>query len=180
MKELSLHILDIAENSVSAGSSDVSVSICESEKDNMLKIKITDDGRGMSNETLRMVTDPFYTTRTTRKIGMGIPLFKQAAESCGGNFQIESSPGKGTVVKVSMVLNHIDRQPIGDIAGVIVQLVSSYPAIDFVYVHKTDSGLYEFKTVDIKEVLGDVPLNDLKVVKFIRVMIRENIQALYK
>jgi hypothetical protein len=178
MTELSLHILDIVHNSISAKASVVAISVYESKMQNKLEIEISDNGKGMDISTLDKVTDPFYTTRTTRKVGLGIPLFKQAVEICEGNFNIDSVLGKGTIIKAALPLAHIDRQPMGDIAGVLVQLVSSFPYIDFVYKHITDKGEYIFNTKEIKEMLEGMSLQEPEIIKFIREMIRENLNVI--
>lgn len=178
MKELSLHILDIVQNSTAAMASLIGIKIEESIACDSLSIEISDNGNGMDEEILKQVTDPFFTTRTTRKVGLGLSLFKQATEQCGGTFNIVSSPGAGTIVQVTMPYKHIDRQPLGDIAGVISLLVSVSPEINFVYSHKTDKGKYTFDTREIKKELDDVPISNLQVIKFIREMIRENLDEI--
>jgi hypothetical protein len=178
MTELSLHILDIVHNSLFAKASLISILIVESRENNLIRINIKDDGLGMDPDIKKKVTDPFYTTRTTRKVGMGLPLFKQAVELCSGNFKIDSELGKGTIIEVDMPLDHIDRQPLGDIAGVIAQLVGSFPEVDFVYNHQTEAGVYNFDTRQVKATLDDIPINDLNVIQFIREMIRENLKEI--
>jgi hypothetical protein len=178
MTELALHILDIVQNSISGKASVIYISITESIAGNTYQIEIEDNGIGMDKETVSKVLDPFYTTRTTRKVGLGLPLFKQAVELCDGSFAIESVPGKGTRVKASMLLNHLDRQPLGDIPGVMAQLSSSFPNIDFIYHHKTDVGEYTFDTREIKETLEGMPLSDARIINFIRDMIRENLNEI--
>ena len=130
MRELALHVLDIAENSVKANASLVTVEIIA--KDNILTIRISDDGRGMSEEFLSKVTDPFTTTRTTRKVGMGIPLLKQAAETSGGAFDIKSKLGVGTTVTATFLLDDVDRMPLGDVAETATTLL--YPQCDFKWI----------------------------------------------
>ena len=140
MKELSLHLLDIAQNSISAGAGNIEIYVCESvEKDRMI-LSITDDGRGMSKDFLSRVADPFTTTRKTRKVGMGIPLFKLAAELTGGTFSIDSTLGKGTVVTAVFIPSHIDMPPLGDMTGTMLALIQGSPQLEFVYRHKTDRG----------------------------------------
>jgi hypothetical protein len=178
MTELSLHILDIVQNSISAKATAVSIVISESITGNSYKIEITDNGKGMDEETVAKALDPFYTTRTTRSVGLGLPLFKQAVELCEGKFLIESLPGKGTSIKASMLGNHIDRQPLGDIAGVLVQLISSYSSIHFLYKHETDYGKYEFDTNTIIGTLDGIPINDVNVIRFLRQMIQENLDEI--
>jgi hypothetical protein len=178
MKELALHILDIIENSLTAGASNVTTSINEDEASDLYEIEIADNGRGMDTDTLKKVQDPFYTTRSTRKVGLGISLFKQAVMQCNGKFLIESALGKGTVVKASMQLHHIDRQPLGDMPGVFVQLYCSYPDVAFKYIHTTANGRYVFDSLEIKNALGDIKFINAEIRNFIKAMILENLDAI--
>jgi hypothetical protein len=178
MTELALHILDIVQNSISAKASFIEITIHEDIKTDLLTIEITDNGNGMNEKELQNAFDPYFTTRTTRKVGLGLPLFKQAAELCSGSFFLESEPGKGTKVKASMQYSHIDRQPLGDLAGTIALLVSSNPAIDFIYDHTTNKGQFLFDTRAVKSELGHIPITHPKVTKFIREMIQENLEDL--
>lgn len=178
MKEISLHIMDIAQNSISAKASLVEIRITESPKTNQLTIEISDNGKGMDDQTLMQVTDPYFTTRTTRRVGLGIPLFMQAARQAGGTMQITSSPGNGTTLITEMQLGHIDLQPLGDIAGVISLLVCGNPEIDFIYTHKTDRSEYKFDSREVKKELGDLSIAHPQVAKFIKEMIRENLETI--
>ena len=117
MRELSLNVLDIAQNSIAAGASLTEITVEEDTAADRVVIIVKDDGRGMTPEQVRRVSDPFYTTRTTRKVGMGIPLFRMAAEMAGGGLTIDSTPGVGTTVTASFVRSHIDRMPLGDMTG---------------------------------------------------------------
>ncbi len=175
MKELSLHILDIAKNSVKAKASLITININEDEEKNLLTIEIIDNGCGMSEDFLKTVKDPFSTTRTTRKVGMGISLFEAAAIQCGGGLRIESKLGEGTRVEALFELNSIDRAPIGDMAGTMTTLISGSPEIDFVYSHKINGKEFTLKTEEIKEVLGDVPLDLPEVVIWIDGYIKEGL-----
>ncbi len=175
MKELSLNILDIAQNSVAANAKQIVISVIIKTDENLLKIVIEDDGKGMSDEILKAVTDPFVTTRTTRKVGMGIPLFKQSAKQSDGDFNIKSKIGKGTVVTASYKLNHIDRPPIGDIASTIAMLVSCNENIDFIFNYISDDYEFIFDTKEIKEILNGVSVNTPDVVIWMQDFIRENI-----
>ena len=132
----------------------------------------------MDEATVVKVTDPFFTSRTVRKVGLGIPLFKQNAEATGGNLKIESKTGEGTIFEAKFGLSHWDRPPMGDIAGSIVILVSANPEIDFIYRHSTEKGEYTFDTNEVKEILECVPLNDPEIVMALRQMIRENIKEI--
>lgn len=178
MKELSLHIMDLVQNSIRAKASKIEVSITESPESNRLTIAINDNGSGMSKEILRKVSDPFYTSRTTRQVGLGIPLFKQLVEQCNGTLSITSETGKGTSLSSEMELNHIDRQPLGDIAGIMVLLLLANPGIHFIYKHRTEKGEYVLDTAEIKNILGTNSVNDPGILQFIREMIRENLKEI--
>lgn len=178
MKDLSLHILDIMQNSVAAGAHHIALTIGEDHASNIFCMQISDDGRGMDATTLEKVTDPFFTTRTTRKVGLGIPLLKQNAERTGGTFSIRSAVGVGTSVECTFVFDSIDLLPPGDIAGVIALTAASNPGIDIRYSHTTPGGTFVFDTTEIKEILGTVPINSAEVITFMKEMINENIQAL--
>lgn len=178
MQTLSDHILDIAQNSIRAKASRVEIDLQENLTKDSLVISIKDNGCGMDATTLAKVTDPFFTSRTVRKVGLGIPLFKQNAEATGGSLVIESKPGEGTTTAATFTLSHWDRPPMGDIAGSIVILVSANPEIDFIYRHTTEKGKYTFDTREVKEIMEGVPLNDPEIVMALRQMIRENIKEI--
>ncbi len=179
MKELSLNILDIAENSVKAEATLTEITIVEDKE--LLSIIIRDDGCGMDAETLAMVTDPFYTTRTTRKVGLGIPLLKMACEQTGGSLsiesvkRIESSPLHGTTVKAVFNKNHIDFTPLGDVISSITVLIQGHPNTDFLFKHETERGTVSLDTRELRTVLEDVPLNTYEVLEWIR----ENLEEQY-
>jgi anti-sigma regulatory factor (Ser/Thr protein kinase) len=175
MTTLALHILDIVQNSIRAGASEIQVYITESKASDNLEIRIEDDGSGIPDEMIDKVTDPFTTSRTTRKIGLGLPLLKQHARMTGGDLEIKSNAGMGTSVSTHFRHSHIDRQPIGDMAGVLIILIASNPEIDFLYTHKTDSGEYTFSTSTTKEFLETDNLSDYALLKDIGEMIRENL-----
>jgi sensor histidine kinase regulating citrate/malate metabolism len=178
MTELSLHIMDIVQNSITAQASRVKILIEEDRVADELSIQITDNGMGMTKEVAKKATDSFFTSRHTHKVGLGLPLFKQATEQCDGFFGITSKPGSGTTVTAIMEYSNIDRQPIGDIAGVVALLVSSNPGIEFVYEHRTAKGIYVFDTNEVKQVLEDVSVADPKVMRFIKDMICENLKEI--
>jgi len=178
MKDLALHILDILQNSVTAGASLVKLQIDEVPADDKYLLEFTDNGKGMDAKMTQQVTDPFFTTRTTRKVGLGLPLLKQNAERTGGGMTIHSKPGKGTEVKVEFSFRHIDRLPTGDIAGILALTVSSYPAIDFIYTHNTPEGSFIFNTKEIKESLGNLPISNPQVIAFMKDLIRDNLEEI--
>ena len=178
MKDLALHILDILQNSVTAGSTLVELSIDEIPAQDKYVLRFVDDGKGMDAKMVKQVTDPFFTTRTTRKVGLGLPLLKQNAERTGGSMTIQSQPGRGTKVEVEFSFKHIDRLPTGNIAGTLALTVSSYPEIDFIYTHSTPEGTFVFDTIEIKEKLESIPINDIEVIKFMKDVIHDNIEAI--
>ncbi|MFO7667235.1 MAG: ATP-binding protein [Desulfobacterales bacterium] len=154
MREISLHIMDIVENGISAGSELIEIFINENRIENLLTVVIKDYGKGMSSEEIRTVTDPFVTSRTTRRIGLGLSLWKEASIRCGGDFSIESEPGKRTVVTATFRYDHIDRAPIGDIAGTITLLIAGNPDIDFVYDHVIDRNRFAIDTRELRKERG--------------------------
>lgn len=178
MKEIALHILDIAQNSISAGASCVDIEIMEAPDKDELIIVIEDNGRGMTREMVDRVSDPYYTSRTTRKVGMGIPLFKHNAEQAGGSLEIISEAGTGTRLTARFCRSHMDCPPIGDIAGVVSMLAGANPGLDFKYRHNIGKSEYVFDTKEVKEVLEEVPLSEPTVIRYMKEMIRENLADL--
>ncbi len=174
MQEISLNILDVAQNSVSAGATLIEISVLQSNKNNTLHVIIKDNGRGMTQEQIEKVTDPFYTTRTTRRVGLGVPFLKMICEMTGGTFTIESTVGVGTTISAVFCTNHIDCMPIGDIEDTIFSLVSMSYDIDFIYTIAVDDEIFVFNTYEVKEILGDVSLNVPEVALFIRNYLKEN------
>ena len=173
MKELSLNILDVAKNSTAAGASQVEISL-ELSREAILTLSITDNGCGMDEEQLKSVKDPFFTTRTTRKVGMGIPLFRLAAEQTGGELTIESEKGKGTSTCAVFHTDSIDFTPLGDVTSTITILISMNTDRDFIYRRSRDSEEFVLDTREVKDVLGDVPLNHPDVVLWMKEFIEEN------
>lgn len=179
MKDLSLHILDIAQNSVVANAKLVQIRFTVSRAEDLLTIEVEDDGKGMNEEMVARVTSPFTTTRTTRKVGLGIPLFKAGAERSGGSFSIRSKVGIGTVVQATYQLSNIDRPPMGDLAGTVVSLVMCNPQIDFVFAYGVDGDAFVFDTREIRQQLGaDVPLETPQVVSWMQEYLQEGIDSL--
>ncbi len=178
MKELSLNILDITYNSIKAQATRIEISISECKAKNLVEIKITDDGCGMDEKFLQQVTDPFVTTRTTRKVGLGIPLFKQSAEDTGGEFIIASKVGEGTSVYASFGLDHLDRAPIGDMSSTLISLIQANDGIRFIYRHKTDRGEFILDTDELHAQLGDIPLSEPAVLGWISEYINENLDEI--
>lgn len=173
MREISLHILDIVQNSVVAGATKIEVYVDEDIATDKLIVKIADNGCGMSKEFLEKVIDPFTTKRTTRKVGLGIPLFKTAAEATDGSFDIQSEEGKGTCVTAVFGYSHIDRQPLGDMADTMLGLFTSYENVDFFYQHKIGEKEFEVETAELKKVLDGVPFTTPEVYLWLSEFLKE-------
>ena len=180
MRELSLNILDVAQNSITAGASLITIEVNENTIDHTLLIGIYDNGKGMSEEQVRSVIDPFFTTRTTRKVGMGIPLFKMAAEQTGGKLEIKSELGVGTEVRAYFKTDSVDFTPLGDVASTVQMLITMNTDRDFLYKHSVDGKEFVADTREIKGILGDVPLDTYEVSQWLIEFIKENTEVLYK
>lgn len=183
MREIALHLLDIAENSVAAESRNICMEVIEDLQSDVLRVSVNDDGRGMDAETAKRVLDPFYTTRTTRKVGLGIPLLKLAAESTGGGLTVETESGKGTHIEARFGHSHIDRMPLGDVGTTFLTLLVSYPHIHWVFTYQVrnkqgDVNEFVLNDKEIKSVLGDTPFTEPDVLRILRGMIEEGIAAL--
>ena len=181
MQELSLNILDIAQNSVVAGASLIEIMVeASGENNKMLTIIIKDNGKGMDSQTLENVTNPFFTSRTTRKVGLGIPLFKMAAEQTGGFFDITSEVGVGTQVKAVFDTSNIDCTPLGDVWDTVAILFQMNEDIDFIYTAKRGTEEFVCDTRQLKEVMEGAPLSDPMVVRWIKEFIEENQFEIFK
>lgn len=176
MEDLSLHILDIAENSVAARADKIKIQITEDTKRDVLSLEIIDNGIGMDEETTKKALDPFYTTKTVRRFGFGLSLLSEATKTANGSFSIESKKGKGTRIWATFQLRHIDRQPMGDMGQTMITLLVGYPEIDFVYVHKKNGLEYILDTGEIKAQLGDVPINAPEVLKIIKENLKQGLK----
>ena len=173
MKELSLHLLDVAQNSVTAGARHIDLTLTEDEHQ-VCRLTIADDGCGMTPEFLAQVTDPFATTRTTRKVGLGLPLLRMAAEQTGGVLNIESQVDAGTTVTVLFHGSHIDCPPLGDLSGTVALLIQGAPNVEWTWTHTTPKGSYVLDTRQLREVLGpDVPLSEPAVALWIGEYLQE-------
>ena len=179
MRELSLNVLDVAQNSITAGASLITLSVLEDYASDTLEISILDDGKGMSPEQLESVRDPFFTTRTTRKVGMGIPLFKLAAEQTGGKFDITSEVGVGTEVHALFKTDSVDFTPIWDMCSTVVMLITMNLDRDFIYRRSYGENEFTLDTRELKTILGEVPLDSPEVVEWLKGYITENEQNLY-
>ena len=179
MRELSLHILDLAQNSLTAGASRLDIIVEIDHKKDLVAITLSDDGKGMAPDFLKTVTSPFTTTRTTRKVGLGIPMFKENAELTGGTFSIESTVGAGTKMRAGFVLSSIDRPPLGDLAATMISLVVSNPEFQFHLDYLVDGQSFSFDTEEIRAVLGPVPLDSPEVVSWMKDYLKEGIESLH-
>ena len=174
MEDLSLHILDIVENSVAAQADKIEIRITEDKKNDLLSVEIIDNGIGMDKETIKNVLDPFYTSKTVRRFGLGLPLLSEATKAANGQLSVESKKGEGTKVKADFQYTHIDRKPLGDMGQTIITLVIGNPEIDLIYVHKKNSHTYTLDTRKIKAQLKEAPLNSLDGIR----MLRENLKKM--
>lgn len=174
MPELSLNILDVAQNSVTAGATLTRIDIAANTGQDRMTVVLSDNGCGMTAEQVARVTDPFFTTRTTRKVGLGIPFFKMAAEITGGSFRIDSQKGVGTTTTAEFVLSSIDRMPLGDIAGTMTSLIGPNPDIDFILSVEMDGKGFVMDTRVFKKVLEGVSLGEPEVLTYISGYIQEN------
>mgnify|MGYP001775877742 FL=1 len=173
-----MHILDIVQNSISAGATRVTLTVDEAPAADLLTIAIGDNGKGMTPEQVSRLADPFFTSRTTRRVGMGIPLLMDSARQSGGDVRIESEPGKGTEVTAVFGYSNIDRPPLGDVANALMLLVSSNPALDFLFTYRYNGEEYLFDTVDVREILGDDALKDLTIIRNLEEMIKDNMREI--
>ena len=180
MNELSLHILDVCQNSIKANSTLIKIIISEDLGANLFTIIIEDDGCGMNQKTLSQVADPFYTTRTTRKVGLGISLFKMAAEQTGGKLNISSEINEGTIVKAVFEHDHIDRAPLGSIEETLAILILNEAEIDIYYEHVYENTRYIFSTREVRKVLDGIPFTDYNVIMWVKNNIKEGIRELHK
>ena len=184
MREITLHLLDIVENSVAAQAKSIQITIMEDLASDHLTVSVKDDGKGLDSEMLKLVVDPFVTSRTTRKVGLGIPLFKAAAEACNGSLEINSSPGLGTCLTADFQRSHIDRMPLGDIAGTFLTLLAAHPEISwhFLYRARLPEALafdaYDFDDQAVKEILGDISLTEPEVLSYLRGELEEGISEI--
>jgi len=176
LRELSLHLLDIAENSISAGASRIVISVREDLVADELWLEVVDNGKGMTPEMVAKVLDPFVTSRTTRNVGLGIPLLKQAAEACMGFLTLESELGKGTKLTAKFQHSHIDRMPLGNLEDTIITLLLGTPGVNWVFRYQYNDQVFEFDDTEFKEALGDLPLSDFRVIEFLSDTINEGVR----
>jgi anti-sigma regulatory factor (Ser/Thr protein kinase) len=168
MRDLSMHVLDIVQNSLAAGSSEVEIRIHESLREDLLVIEVKDNGRGIPKGMLPRVTDPFITSRQTREVGLGLSLLKEAAERCSGRLEVHSEEGRGTTVVACFRHDHFDRAPLGDMGETLSVLIAGNPDRDFLYEHRVDDRTYLLETRQMRQILGSVGLEDPTVLDFVR------------
>ena len=178
MQELSMNILDVAQNSVSAGASRIAINVSINNDEDLLVITIEDNGKGMSQEVLEKVTDPFFTTRTTRDVGLGVPFFKMAAEMADGEFEINSKDGQGTTVKASFVYSHIDRAPMGELAETMGQFICLNEEIEISFTYTVNDVKFQVSSGEFTSVLEGVPLNTPDIMLFICGYLKENMETM--
>lgn len=177
MKDLSMHIMDILQNSTRAKATEITLEVLLDSEKETLTLVFKDNGCGMDEETVQKVIDPFYTSRTTRKVGLGLPLLKQNCEMTGGSMHIESKVGVGTTVTAVFGLTHLDTPPMGDLAGTVVLTISAYPDIRFIFHYKLDDEVdYVLDTKEVNEILDGLPINDPDVIASLKEMVEENIK----
>jgi anti-sigma regulatory factor (Ser/Thr protein kinase) len=178
MEDLSLHILDIAENSVEAQADEIRIRLEENRQKDRLTLEIADNGKGMDKELLERALDPFVTTKKARRIGLGLPLLTEAAKAAGGTLTVRSQPGRGTKVRATFQLSHIDLKPLGDLTLTLLTLIAGHPDIDIRYTHAVNGKKYAFDTRDLRAQLHGIPINDPQVIKFIKHDINEGIDQI--
>lgn len=174
MTELSLNVLDVVQNSIRANADFIKIRVEIDSKGDILTISIVDNGCGMSKDQIKKAEDPFFTTRSTRSVGLGVPFFKYAAEAAGGRFHIESEPDRGTKVTAKFVLSHIDRMPLGDMTSTMHTLITLNTEIDFLYVYQVDEKSFTLDTRKFREILGDMPFHVPEVSSYIKEYLIEN------
>ena len=180
MQDISLHILDIAENSIDAGANKIKILINEKPTQNILSIKIQDNGKGLDKKIISEVIDPFYTTKESKRIGLGISLLAQATKESDGKIDIKSKTGKGTTITATFTYNHIDRKPIGDMSKTMIALLTRIgPDINIIYTHKKNGKKFLFDTREIKKKLKEVTIINTEVLRVLKENIRENLENFY-
>lgn len=178
MKDIASHILDITENSVRAGSSLIKITITVSQSGDLYKFEIEDNGCGMKPEQVEQLQNPFFTSRTNRRVGLGVPLLMQNCQMSGGDVFIESNFGSGTKLIATFQLSHIDRPPEGEIADVMVNIITGYSEVDFEIKYSAQNGDFELNTTELKEIFDGIPINDVEVISAIKELVSNNLGEL--
>jgi anti-sigma regulatory factor (Ser/Thr protein kinase) len=175
VRELALHILDIARNSLEAGATKLSVTVTERPSEDTLQVVVRDNGRGMDSQALSHAADPFYTTRTTRRVGLGLSLLKAACERCDGEFNVQSKPGKGTEIRCTLKLRHLDRPPLGDMGKAVQALACEAERTELCYRHRVGAKTFKIDTVQLQKELGEVPITDPRVLCWLAEFVKNGI-----
>jgi nitrogen fixation/metabolism regulation signal transduction histidine kinase len=178
LPEISLNILDVAQNALRAKATKVEICVEADMKSDLLQIWIRDNGSGMTTKQVEQVADPFFTTRTTRKVGLGISFFREAALATGGDFHIESEVEKGTLVQASFILSHIDRMPLGNMVDTIYTLILMHQEVEWIYTYQVDKRKFTLDTKEFKKILGDVPFETPEVSKYIKEFLKTNMEEI--
>ncbi|HHF52290.1 MAG: ATP-binding protein [Candidatus Aminicenantes bacterium] len=175
MEDISLHILDIAENSIKAKAKNIKIKFHENTKKDKTILEIADDGEGMNKKTLNKALNPFFTTKNTRTVGLGLSLLSESAKAANGTFSIKSKPGKGTHLKAVFQTSHIDRKPMGDIASTLISIISGHPEVNLVYAHQLNGKKYRLNTKKIKSQLNGIRINSPEVLQIIKSNIKKGL-----
>jgi anti-sigma regulatory factor (Ser/Thr protein kinase) len=178
MNDISLHVLDIAENCINAGAKNIEIIIDEDIKNDKLIIEINDDGKGMDKDTIEKLSDPFFTSRKTRKVGLGIPFLNESAMIANGNLTINSEPGQGTKVKAVFQYSHIDRKPLGDMPETLISLILLSGNSEIFYKHSKNGNVFEFNTVELKKSLNEESLKDVIILNKLKKVIQNKLSEL--
>ncbi|MCI0494577.1 ATP-binding protein [candidate division KSB1 bacterium] len=176
MEDISLHILDIAENALKAQATRIEIHVNEDIEHDRLTVQILDNGKGMDERMVQTVTDPFVTTRTERRVGLGLPLLAESARMAGGDIKIKSDPGKATSIEADFVYSHIDRKPLGDMVRTMIVLIAGNPEVDFSYQHQKGDQSYCLDTTELRKTLEEIPINHPEVIKLIKKDLEEGLK----
>lgn len=179
MRDLSLHLMDIIQNSIAAKSSSICITFKADKNKDMLIMSVADNGVGMDEELVKKVVDPFFTTRDTRKVGLGIPLLAASCERSSGNLTIESAKGVGTTLTATFRLSHIDRPPLGDVVETVIAVISSNPEIEMNLKFISEKGVFDFSTTDVKQKIGDIPINHYEILTWIKEYLSEGVMITF-
>jgi anti-sigma regulatory factor (Ser/Thr protein kinase) len=178
MEDISLHILDIAENSIKAKAKNIKIKFNENTKNDKTTLEISDDGEGMNKKTLNRALDPFFTTKSTRTVGLGLSLLSESAKAANGTFSIKSKPGKGTHLKAVFQTSHIDKKPMGDMALTLIPIISGHPEVNLVYIHQLNGKKYVLDTKKIKSQLNGIRINSPEVLQVIKSNIKKGLDCI--
>jgi len=178
LEDISLHILDIAENALKAQATRIELHIIEDIENDLLTVQILDNGKGIDEKMVQTVTDPFVTTRTERRVGLGLPLLAESARMAGGDIRIQSDPGKVTLIEANFIYSNIDRKPLGDIVRTMMVLIAGNPEVDFKYYHQKGTQSYCLDTTELRRHLEEIPINHPDVIRFIKKDMEEGLKEL--